>query len=140
MVNGHLSEVLKSRGYNVRSSDYVDRGYGDEIIDFLKCSEDWYGDILTNPPYKFAEDFVYKAISLINNNNYVIMFLKIQFLEGKSRYKLFKKYPPKYIYVHSSRQQCFPNGKQDNKGSAVCYCWYVWQKGFNSDPVIRWIE
>lgn len=38
------------------------------------------------------------------------MFLKIQFLEGKKRNKFFKKYPPKYIYVNSSRQNCARNG------------------------------
>jgi hypothetical protein len=33
---GHISEVLKSHGYKVKSSDLYDRGYdGTEIIDFL---------------------------------------------------------------------------------------------------------
>ena len=31
---GHISEVLKANGYNVLSSDLVDRGYG-EVRDFL---------------------------------------------------------------------------------------------------------
>jgi len=24
--------------------------------------------------------------------------------------------------------------------NAVCYCWYVWQKGYMGEPRIRWIE
>ena len=62
---GHLSEVFKKRGYNVRSTDLVDRGYG-EVKDFLFFNdEEWEGDIITNPPYKFATDFIYKALDVI---------------------------------------------------------------------------
>ena len=34
---GHLSEVLKINGFNVYSSDLIDRGYGD-VKDFLKTT------------------------------------------------------------------------------------------------------
>jgi len=36
---GHLSERLKQYGYNVKSTDLIDRGYGVGGIDFLKCTE-----------------------------------------------------------------------------------------------------
>lgn len=73
------------------------------------------------------------------------MFLKIQFLEGKSRYNLFMNYPPKFVYVHSTRQVCAPNGEfigENGKkiGSAVCYAWYIWEKGFKGNTTIRWIK
>ena len=35
---GHLSERLKSFGYEVRSTDLIDRGYGEGGIDFLTYS------------------------------------------------------------------------------------------------------
>jgi len=50
----HLSNVLESKGYNCRSSDIIDR-CGNEVIDFLQTDEKWDGDIITNPPYKYAE-------------------------------------------------------------------------------------
>ena len=137
---GHLSKVLEKNGYEVKSTDLIDRGYGQGGINFLTLNEPWDGDILTNPPYKYAQEFVEKAISLINIGNKVIMFLRIQFLEGKERYKLFQTNPPKYVYVHSSRQICAMNGdfvKYD--GSATCFCWFVWEKGFIGDTVIRWL-
>ena len=97
---GHLSKVLIENGYEVLSTDLINRGYGVGNIDFLKANNcSWNGDILTNPPYKYAKEFVERAIDLISNNNYVVMLLKIQFLEGKERYKLFQKYPPRYIYI-----------------------------------------
>lgn len=137
---GHLSEILKNKGYNVTSSDLINRGYGTYGIDFLKMTNQWNGDILTNPPYKYAKEFVEKAMELIYNGSYLVLFLKIQFLEGQARQKLFKKYPPKYIYVNSSRQICYINGDMSKKmSSATCYCWYIWEKGFSGEPTIRWI-
>lgn len=141
---GHLSEVLENKGYNVRNTDLIDRGYKGTIeLDFLQnVSEDYQysGDILTNPPYKFAKEFVEKALDVIQDGHYVIMFLKIQFLEGKARRKMFEKYPPIYIYINSERQLCYLNGDMSNKiSSATCYCWFIWQKGFTGEPTIRWI-
>lgn len=137
---GHLSKVLEARGGNIFSSDLINRGYGDYGIDFLTNNNRWFGDILTNPPYKYAKEFVEKALSVIEDGYYVIMFLKIQFLEGQARLELFKKYPPKYVYVNSARQTCYINGDMSTKmSSASCYCWFVWEKGFKGEPVIRWI-
>jgi len=141
---GHLSEVLKNRGYKVWSTDLVDRGYGSGNTDFLKSIPDsWCGDILTNPPYKYAKEFVEKALEVTRTGAYTVMFLKIQFLEGQGRRELFKKYPPKYVYVNSKRQVCAKNGDFDKyangTGTAICYCWFVWEKGFNGEPIIRWI-
>ena len=139
---GHLSEVLKRRGYRVYSSDIVNRGYENTyIINFLEnINSNLHTDILTNPPYKFAKEFVEKALKTQADGYYTIMFLKIQFLEGQARKSIFEKYPPKYIYVNSSRQTCYINGKMDTKlSSASCYCWFMWEKGYEGEPVIRWI-
>ena len=85
---GHLSEVLKNNGFNVWSTDLIDRGYGRGGIDFLKSiSNEWNGDILTNPPYKFAKEFVERALEVTRKGCYIVMFLKIQFLEGQARSK-----------------------------------------------------
>lgn len=138
---GHLSKVLENRGYQVFSSDLVDRGFG-KVQDFLNYENQnkLSVDILTNPPYNKAQEFVEKALDVIQDDYYVVMFLKIQFLEGKERRKLFDKYPPKYIYVNSARQICYLNGDMSKKmSSATCYCWYIWEKGWKGEPIIRWI-
>lgn len=143
---GHLSKILESKGYNVLSTDLIDRGYGkvDNDSDFLNgkyyTHTKFEGDILTNPPYKYAKEFVETALNKIIYGGYVIMFLKIQFLEGKERRKLFDKYPSKYVYVNSARQTCYINGDMSKKmSSATCYCWFIWEKGFTGEPIIRWI-
>ena len=147
---GHLSEVLKKHGYKVKSSDIVDRGYENtEVIDFLNVKKediknDFSRDIITNPPYKFAKEFVEHALDISMDGTKVAMFLKVQFLEGKERRKLFEKYPPKVIYVASGRLLCAKNGEfekmRQGGGSAVAYAWFVWEKGFNGAPKIKWIN
>ena len=74
----HLARVFEDVGYEVRSSDIVDR-CGNEVFDFLGIEncEPWEGNIVTNPPYKYATEFIYKALSLISEGKKVAMFLKV---------------------------------------------------------------
>lgn len=139
---GHLSKEIEKYA-KVLSTDLIDRGYGEGNIDFLEQDSTkhmWLGDIITNPPYKYAQDFVEKAMDLICPGFKVAMFLKLTFLEGKKRREMFNKYPPKMIYVYSSRRKCAMNGNFDAYGSsASCYAWFVWEKGFTGDPTIKWL-
>ena len=70
------------------------------------------------------------------------MFLKLQFLEGKARRKLFDVSPPKFVYVSSSRLVCAKNGDFERyKGSnAMAYAWFIWEKSFSEEPRIRWFN
>lgn len=141
---GHLSNVLLSKGIRVTSRDFVDRGYGDVGLDFLSIdNQAWNGDIITNPPFKYAKEFVEKALDIIPEGNKVAMFLKLQFMETKGRKELFINNPPKVIYVSASRLLCAKNGdfaKASKDGSAVAYAWYVWEKGFKGDSIVKWFN
>ena len=141
---GHLSEVLKAHGYKVKSSDIIDRGYsGTEKLDFLRAPSPTgpSRDIITNPPYKLAKEFVEHALDISMDSTKVAMFLKVQFLEGKERRKLFEKYPPKVIYVSSSRLICAMNGAFENvSSSAVAYAWFIWEKGYKGETIVRWFN
>lgn len=125
---GHLVDMFKGMGFNVYSTDLVDRGAQDRLIDFLNTNEAFSGDIITNPPYKFADEFILKALDLIPVGNKVCMFLKLTTLEGQRRYnKIYRKYPPTRIWVYSHRIQCGKSGEFSGS-SAVAYAWYVWEK------------
>ena len=56
--SGCLSERLRERGHEVVSTDLVYRGYGDGGINFFEqtAMPDRTEAIVTNPPYKFAQD------------------------------------------------------------------------------------
>jgi len=138
---GHLSKVLESYGHKVCSSDLVDRGYGKGGVDFL--AENYFyndSDILTNPPFNLAEKFVEKAMNILHIGNKLLLFLKIQFLEGQKRKELFKKYPPKYVYCYSARQKCARDGEFEKyTATTQFYAWFVWEKGYVGKPQIEWI-
>lgn len=138
---GHLSERMKELGATVYSTDLIDRSYGDDLKDFLlEFTLQPKTHIITNPPYKHAQAFVEKSLDLIDDGYKVAMFLKLTFLEGQARYKMFKENPPKTIYVYSSRRKCAINGDFESVGSsAACYAWFVWSKGYKGAPEIKWI-
>lgn len=144
---GHLAKVFDKYNKLSKASDLVNRGYGTQE-DFLNnlfinfnTNFQWGGDIVTNPPYKYAKEFVLQALKIIAENKKVCMFLKLTFLEGKDRKKMFKEFPPKTIYVCSGRIKCARNGDFESfDSSAACYAWFVWQKGFKGKPTIEWIN
>lgn len=151
---GHISKVLEQNGHNVTSYDLVDRGYGKTGINFLEYNEHFNGDIITNPPYSMAQEFVEHALDIVDDGCKVAMFLKLTFLESTSRRDMFNKYPPKKVYISSSRIPCGKNGdfyERDSEGnikvdkngnpkeisSAVCYAWFVWEKGYKGDIILK---
>lgn len=97
---GCLSDRLKDFGYDVVSSDLIDRGYGD-IADFLKTTEmpTDCNCIITNPPYKYATEFVKHSLELLKKGGLCAMFLKTTFLEGQKRYdEIFSTTPPPFTF------------------------------------------
>lgn len=143
--NGCLSERLKQYGYVVVSTDIVDRGY-ERVMDFLSTDSVPGGCtcILTNPPYRYALEFVEHAIDILPNGGLCMMFLKTTFLEGQKRHdRLFSVTPPKYVLQFSKRVLCAKNGEFDRMrkggGSAVAYAWFVWKKGDYNLTEVRWI-
>lgn len=141
---GHLSKVLEEQGYEVKSTDLVYRGYGVGGVDFLAQWEPFDGDIITNPPYKIAVEFVRHALELVNDGGKVAMFLRLQFLEGKARRKLFEEYPPATVYVSSGRINCCRNGDFSNASKqqtgALAHAWIIWEKGYSGPTVLKWFN
>jgi len=137
---GNLSKVLDKRNHSLLSTDLIERGYGHQF-NFLQAQTPlcWYGDILTNPPYKLSEKFVRTALNVVQDKSKVIMLFKLQFVESSKRFGLFKAFPPKFIYVHSRRIKIWKNNEDTGSGNALCYAWFVWEKGFKGDTTLRWI-
>ena len=127
---GALSDKLIELGYNVIATDIKDRGAKkfNKVFDFLKEETQPVNcDIVTNPPYKLATEFVTKALDTVTVGNKVCYFLKIQFLEGAKRYEeLYKHNELKHVLVYSKRVSTAKN-------------WFVWEKGYKGKPTIDWI-
>ncbi len=142
---GHISEVLKKNypGSEIVSTDLADRGYGVGGIDFLEKEYNrTFDNVITNPPFEYMREFVEKSLEISTDK--VIMFGKIQFLEGQRRKEFLKNSPLKYVYVFSTRQNPMRNGSPvDENGkkwsSTMCFAWYVWEQGYQGEPTIRWL-
>ena len=148
---GELAKVFEKKGKLNFATDLIDRGYRPELADYgygpdydlLKIDTQYKydGDIVSNPPYELAQPIITNLMDKLETGRYLCMFLKLTFLEGKKRKELFDKYPPKRIWVSRSRIICAKNGDFDKiKSSAVAYGWFVWQKGYTGDPVIKWFN
>ena len=151
---GHLALRLINNCYTVFESDIVKRGFRcDAIHDFLSDTlpKNLYYkfrgqafDILTNPPYKQATEFVIKALEILPVGCKCYMFLKLTFLESEKRYKqIFKDNPPIRIHVFSKRVACAKNGDfsrvKESGGSVTAYAWFVWEKGYKGTTTVDWI-
>lgn len=83
-------------------------------------------------------------MQIIPDGKKVAMFLKVQFMEGKGRKPLFVDFPPRVIYISSSRINCAKNGDFNglriSGGSAVAYAWFIWEKGFKGDTIVKWFN
>ena len=140
---GHISKLLDE--INTISEDLIDRGYGIGGIDFLNT--EYIPDIntvITNPPFALFQEFVEKALMVANKK--VIMFGKLQALEGQKRATFMQNSPLKTVYVFKSRQQPLRNGNEIDEltgkkmnSSTMAFAWYVWEIGYEGEPIIKWI-
>lgn len=138
---GHLSKRLEELGHEVYSTDLVDRGYGVATMDFLEFTGTYSGDIVTNPPFKFFEEFLEKGLSILSSGNTLALLGKVQILEGQKRGKFFKVNPPKYVLVFSKRLPCAINGDFSNFSDGMqAYAWYVFEKGYQGQTILKWVN
>jgi len=121
------------------------QGYGMfSNVDFLgeTYHSNEYDNVITNPPFSLAQSFIEKALDVAKKK--VMLFCKIQLLEGASRKEMFQKTPLKNVYVFSKRINPLRNGEEtDEKGkpwaSTMCFAWFVWDKRYKGEPVIKWL-
>lgn len=137
---GDMSRALEAGGYPVVSTDLVARGYGQSGVDFLMEYQGLAPNIVTNPPFKMADQFARHALRLATAK--VCFLCRIQFLEGTDRRKLFDEMPPARIWVFSwrlpiSRGEVKP--LLERKGSMATYAWFVWEHGYTGKPELGWI-
>lgn len=148
---GHLAKRLRDLGHSVVATDIVNRGFGEMWMDFLFFNNLPYcfqgkDDvcILTNPPYKYATEFVEHGLQILPTGQPCIMLLKTTALEGKSRYeKLYRNGCLEAVYQFTERLLCAKNGDfeamKKGGGSAVSYAWFVFRLGCEQPPKLYWI-
>jgi hypothetical protein len=138
---GAIVRVLRNHGHVVIASDIVDYGNLHFARDFLSeiVMPAGVEAIVTNPPYKLAEEFVEHALQLCPR---VIMLLRLAFLEserrcgilegrGLARVHLFRKRLP---MMHRAGWE----GRKANSGMA--FAWYVWDRAHTGPTIVNRIS
>lgn len=115
---GHMSLVMRRWGYSVSESDLFSYTF-ENFLDITELRGDW---IITNPPFKYAEQFIRHALSFKPKG--VAMLLKSQYWHAAKRLALFNEHPPTHVLPLTWRPD-FLFGK---KGSAptMDVHWTVW--------------
>ncbi|MGJ8530501.1 hypothetical protein [Maritalea sp.] len=135
--DGAMSEVFEDAGHDVRSSDLYDRGYGDANVDFLTASGR-SDNIITNPPFNAAEEFVSSCLD--KSNKKFALLLRLAFLEGAKRQQtIFNVAPPSKVWVFSERITFYPKDVVRKGSGTTAYAWFVWDKDKIGSTEISWL-
>jgi hypothetical protein len=135
--NGAMSKVLMANGYDVYSSDLINRGFGETGIDFLK-SERKADNIVTNPPFNLSTEFTLKAFELAKHK--VIMLSKISYLEGiKRRNLIFNQNKLEKVLIFSKRVPFKKASSNTLAGGLMAFGWFIYDVNYNGKPTIDWI-
>lgn len=122
---------------NFEKSDAYDKWIMGQ--DYLKWDTPLNFDlVIGNPPFKYWRDIVRKAMTELTDDGHLSLFLRLQCLESKKSANIFAKYPLKAVLVSVSRVPfLLKNGSIGNKSA---YAQYIWQRGWNSDTIVKWID
>lgn len=135
--NGAMSKVLEQAGYPVVSTDLEPRDYG-EKMDFLYAHVLLAENIVTNPPFKIAQQFAMRALDL--GCLKLALLCKLQFLEGQERSTWLRDTPLQTVHVFQNRISMGRNGVKYENGGMMAFAWFVWEKGYDGKPQIDWIQ
>ncbi len=136
---GHMASTLQPYFGKVAALDIHDYGFGgigNFLIDvYERDSFDW---VITNPPFKIAEEFIHKALPIARRG--VAMLVRTVFIESVGRYgRLFSINPPSMLAQFTERVPMV-RGRVDPKAStATGYAWVIWQKNYQGHPQLCWI-
>jgi hypothetical protein len=134
--DGAMSRVLEGAGYNVVSTDLEPRNYGVQA-DFLSSKILLAPNIVTNPPFRIALEFVEHARDL--GASKVSLLCKLAFLEGQERATWLENSPLKNVWVFKKRLTLYREGMKMKNSGMIAFAWFVWERGYSGKPMIGWI-
>ena len=129
---GRIVKILRGAGHKVYATDLVDYGCPDSEsgVDFLmeKHPSFYVGAILTNPPYKLANEFALHALTI--GVPKVIMLLRLAFMESDRRTPILDSGQLARVHVFRKRLPMMHRagweGRKSNSGMA--FAWFVWDR------------
>lgn len=136
--DGAISKELAAAGYEVVSTDLVDRGYGEARVDFLL---EWHSrapNLVTNPPNKLLDQFMQQATRLVPGK--IALLAPVRSVAGVRRRQIYETTALARIWVFAPRPQLWRGGVPTSEnGSVMDLAWLVWDRAHRGPPTIGWI-
>lgn len=134
--SGTIPKTFEGLGFTASGSDLKDRGFGLPNINFLRDYAK-RENIITNPPYNLAEDFIKHALVVAEKR--IAILARIAFLNGQKRFQLYNQHPPECVVILSKRPSMPPGGRMIMpQGGKTDFCWIVWNREPRGETIIRW--
>jgi hypothetical protein len=138
---GSISEVLLAAGYEVVSTDLIDRGYGQGRVDFLLEWRALAPNIATNPPYDFIghkAPWIQHALDLATGK--VALLLRSACLNGEGRWQIYRRRPPARVWVFAGRPNIRRDGYDGPDRPMLDVSWFVWDPEHHGKTELDWLE
>ncbi len=125
--DGAIARELSNAGLDVVATDLNDRGHGRRRVDFLMEYKPLGREIVTNPPYSLANEFIRHALSLRADK--VVMLMRLAFLEGIKRSDIIDNAGLARVHVFRERLIMVPKGVSITGNGDGAIAWFVWERG-----------
>lgn len=126
--DGRIVAALRRAGCEASGSD-VATG-----TDFLTTFRE-VDNVVTNPPWGLKTEFIRHAQDCARRK--VALLLPLSALSGVARRPLFQNraFRLRSVYVFDQRL----NFNSDKGSSTLTTGWFVWERGYHGEPVLRWL-
>lgn len=138
--DGAIVTVLRDAGHTVWATDLVGRGCPDSEhgVDFLMERQTRIDveAIVTNPPFKNAEEFVAHALDLCPR---VAMLLRLAFMESERRRPILDTGHLARVHVFRKRLPMMHRAGWDGPkaSSSMPFAWFVWDRNHQGPTELR---
>ena len=140
---GNISRMLLRRGLSVEFNDIEEYDCGlspHTTMDFIGGGFRGYDAVVANPPYTLAQEFIEESLAATaDRRGKVAMLLRLSFLEGQRRRKMFDTTPLSKVLVFSRRISCLLEGRPQENSGSIAFAWLVWDHRHKGNPELSWI-
>jgi hypothetical protein len=136
---GNIVEAARAHGHPAHGTDIADRGYGETGIDFLAGTLDRVDNVVCNPPFKVAPQFVARALELARYKVAIIFptarLNAARWLQALPLARVWlltprPSMPPGEVILRGEKPG---NGKED-------FCWVVLEHGHRGPAAMHWLH
>ena len=141
--SGRILASAEKASYQIRGFDLVQRSsYCTRVENFLNFSAYRLDNIVSNPPFGIAQQFVQHALAMADRK--VAMLLPTKWVQGDKRSRWLETTPLRRVLFLAPRPSMPPGpvieagispggGKED-------FAWFIWHIGFDGKPECGWLR